>query len=270
MSQKELVLYLENLKNLEILKHNAVLQLNMYDNRIAEESKKIKEKGYCFDTSTIVSLIVSVVLICGAIGVRYYSSVYSQGSYNGFVLFCLKYILPYFLTILAIVIPSVCGAFSDFFQTIRWKIEAKKHNKHVKQIKAQVIKEIEKIGNRKEEIRVDIMEINKLLEEAYSFNLIPLQFRELPYIIYIYDYVSTSQQTLENALLHSHIEKAVKQITAKLDVIIAQNMQVISLLKYNLLATYANTAQMITLTNDVKLNNHLVRVNNFYMQSKLL
>ena len=36
-------------------------------------------------------------------------------------------------------------------------------------------------------------------------------------------------------------------------------MQVISLLKENLLATYANTSQMIGLTNDIRLNNYLIK-----------
>lgn len=165
---------------------------------------------------------------------------------------------------------GVWGSVLGFFWTIRSNTKAKKHNQYVKQIESQVIKKIREISNKKEEIKADVLEIDKLLAEAYSFNLIPSQFRTLPYIIYIYDYVSTSQQTLENAFLHSHIEQAVKQITAKLDIIISQNIQIIRLLKVNLLATYANTSQTTALANDVKLNNHLVSANNFYMRSKLL
>lgn len=271
MNRRELILYLENLKNLEILKYRAIQQTKLYDDKIAEEREKIKEKEcYSFATSTIVCLIVSICLICASIGVRYYSFVYSQDYHLPFVLFCLKFAIPIFFVVLAITVMACGEAFSDFFWTIRSNTKAKKHNQYVKQIESQVIKKIREISNKKEEIKADVLEIDKLLAEAYSFNLIPSQFRTLPYIIYIYDYVSTSQQTLENAFLHSHIEQAVKQITAKLDIIISQNIQIIRLLKVNLLATYANTSQTTALANDVKLNNHLVSANNFYMRSKLL
>lgn len=268
MNREDLLLYLQNVKNLEILKYGATQQINIYDGEIAEKNQKIKEARSYFDSSTIWLFILSAVLILAAVGARLFFTSDAHGMSRGFILSLLQNSLPLFFIVLAIIIPWICGAFGDFFSTISFKIKDKKHNANVRKIRPQVISEIKEIEAQKENIKADVLELEKLLAEAYSFDLIPIQFRSLPYVIYMYDYLSTSQQTLQDALLHSHIEHSVQQIMAKLNVIIAQNMQMIGLLKANLLATYDNTAQVAALANDVRLNNHLIRVNNFYMQAK--
>ncbi len=63
------------------------------------------------------------------------------------------------------------------------------------------------------------------LRKAYEPNLIPAQFRNLYGVYYLYDYLSTSQETLTNALLHLDLE----QIKNKLDKVIAQQSQQILL-----------------------------------------
>ena len=49
-----------------------------------------------------------------------------------------------------------------------------------------------------------------MLNKAYDANIIPLQFRTIEGVYYLYDYLSTSNQTLAEALLQANLE-AIKQ-----------------------------------------------------------
>lgn len=59
------------------------------------------------------------------------------------------------------------------------------------------------------------------LSKAYELNLIPKPFRNLYGVYYLYDYLSTSQESLTDALLHLDLE----QIKDKLDHVIAQQSE---------------------------------------------
>lgn len=66
------------------------------------------------------------------------------------------------------------------------------------------------------DISLEKIDIEKKLQEAYSANIIPLQFRNIQGIYYLYDYMSTSNQSLSEALMQCNLE-AIKQ---KLDRVI--------------------------------------------------
>ena len=67
------------------------------------------------------------------------------------------------------------------------------------------------------DINKEINETEKMLKKAYDANIIPLQFRTIEGVYYLYDYLSTSNQTLAEALLQANLE-AIKQ---RLDQVIA-------------------------------------------------
>ncbi len=66
----------------------------------------------------------------------------------------------------------------------------------------------------------------KLLDDAYSINIIPSMFRNIYAIHYIYEFITTSNESLSNVLMHYNLE-TVKQkldnILEKQSVIITQN-----------------------------------------------
>jgi hypothetical protein len=76
-------------------------------------------------------------------------------------------------------------------------------------IKDGIYSEWEKVGN--------------ILTDTYSANLVPSQFRNLYAVYYLYEFLSTSQETLKEALLHCDLD-VIKQ---KLDVIISQQRELI-------------------------------------------
>ena len=65
------------------------------------------------------------------------------------------------------------------------------------------------------------------LDKHYAINVIPSQHRNLPGVCYLYDYMSTSQVSLEEALFHAHLADGIARIMDKLDYVIAQNESIL-------------------------------------------
>lgn len=65
--------------------------------------------------------------------------------------------------------------------------------------------------------------VDSILTAYYSQNILPKQYRNIASLIYIYDYMSSSQERFSNALLHEHMEKGIQEILSRLDYIIQQN-----------------------------------------------
>ena len=90
----------------------------------------------------------------------------------------------------------------------------------------------------------ELSEINSMLEKAYSINIIPSQFRNIWAVYYLYDFLSTSNQSLEEALLHCDLN----EIKQQLNIIIEQNRQIL-----------INQAIQIAQNDDlVAQNNHMI------------
>ena len=66
-----------------------------------------------------------------------------------------------------------------------------------------------------------------LLSEYYNMNILSKPYRNLASACYIYEYMSTSQATLEETLIHEHIENGIQRLESKLD-------QIIDLLRTNI------------------------------------
>ena len=91
-------------------------------------------------------------------------------------------------------------------------------NKKLKTLKSEY-KEIEPaIINNLPELEEEEEIIKNNLTKAYSANIIPMQFRNIEGVYYLYDYLSTSNQSLSEALMQANLE-AIKQ---KLDKVIEQ------------------------------------------------
>ncbi len=66
-------------------------------------------------------------------------------------------------------------------------------------------------------------ETSSLLNENYSLNLIPMQFRNLSSVQYIYDFMSTSQLSFEQAVYQAQIDDGIRRIESRLNIIVQQN-----------------------------------------------
>ena len=78
-------------------------------------------------------------------------------------------------------------------------------------------------------LKRDLQNATTLLQKAYSQNLLASTYRNLASVYYIYDYMSTSTASLEETLMHEHMENGIQRILSKLDVIIdKQEEQIIA------------------------------------------
>lgn len=77
--------------------------------------------------------------------------------------------------------------------------------------------------SKRPEYEARLNEALTILDRAYEINVIPEQFRNIYAIYYLYSYLSTSQSTLESAMLHFDLN----EIKTKLDTVIAQQQQII-------------------------------------------
>jgi hypothetical protein len=62
--------------------------------------------------------------------------------------------------------------------------------------------------------------LEKVLRSFYSMNILPNPYRNLASVLYIYDYMSSSSATLEDTLIHEHMENGIQRLEAKLDIVI--------------------------------------------------
>lgn len=69
----------------------------------------------------------------------------------------------------------------------------------------------------------EFQQAEQLLERIYSVNIVPKQFRDLYAVHYLYDFVTTSNESLTTALMNYNLE----QIKQKLDTIIEQQREII-------------------------------------------
>ena len=65
-------------------------------------------------------------------------------------------------------------------------------------------------------------QVTAVLNGFYSMNLLANQYRNLASVIYIYDYMSSSQASLENTLVHEHMENGIQRLEARLGQVLAQ------------------------------------------------
>ena len=84
-------------------------------------------------------------------------------------------------------------------------------------------KELEPAIEMRTGILAELDTAKRLLQKAYNINIIPQQFRNIHAIWFIYDYYSTSTETLSSAFLNCNLEK----IKQKLDTIIEQQKEII-------------------------------------------
>lgn len=80
-----------------------------------------------------------------------------------------------------------------------------------------------KINELLHSLEIERRSFENELSQAYNLNIIPLQFRNIEGIYYLYDYMSTSNESLSSALLQSNLE-AIKE---KLDEMINLQQELI-------------------------------------------
>lgn len=272
MERNELITYLENIRNLETLSYYLTTQYQDASSSISGQEQMLRQKEYArVPTGKLLTVsIISVLLLSAAAAVWTWGSVYKSGSYSGFVFWMAGRTLPVFLAVAGVAVFFGSGVLGELSEAKRVNKEAAKHNETVRKRTAEVNREIDRLNQRMQLCAKEYKKVRQLLDEAYAFNILPAPYRNLTSVIYIYDYISTSGATLEETLLHSHMEDGIQRITSRLDTIIRQNMQMLQLLRIQIEQNAAIHRKMESIGTDTKMAAHFARVNSYILTADYL
>lgn len=127
------------------------------------------------------------------------------------------------IIIVGTILIAVISASSKASKNDERRLEYKRQLEQDEQRVRHEVEQRDALINLKPEYVARLDEAKSILARAYSVNIIPEQFRSIYAIYYLYSYLSTSQSTLESAMLHFDLN----EIKAKLDTIIIQQRQII-------------------------------------------
>ncbi len=240
LDRDALLIYLENVRTLETIikesnsKSNRLSEcikeddsaLESYNKKIKEVQNKVQHKESFIDnpktTSDYVGFIffAFLTLFFALIGIPSYK--------EGGIVFLVGFGLPNLIVAVALGL-RITILKKEYKQSLeKFDRDQKKELSTLNELK-EICEN--RIANRRKEfspiksdLLIEINECEEILKQAYSANIIPMQFRTIEGVYYLYDYLSTSNQTLSEALMQANLE-AIKQ---KLDQMIQlQSAQII-------------------------------------------
>ncbi len=264
MDRKVLLLYLREIRDLEFAMHKIVSMFNQekkdYQNK-KNSLDKLEYKQYSNWRKSEISLglVITPVLFLGGMGLLAY--------YKFLALF----------GILAIIGAIVSGCY-----TYNLYVEDKEKKAAVENYNRQ--RQADYDGNRQKSKQLTVQwnkrynfwseeydKVKTMLAECYSMNILPNQYRNLGSVYYIYEYMSSSQASLNDTLLHEHIESGIQRILTKLDTIIAQNEYTIfqnRIKEANDREMYSQTLQMLkTLESNSSMATEYARISAQYSKA---
>ena len=260
LDRNALLIYLRNLRDLEIAKRriSALFDkeqaaFNSEYNRLSKMNvMKIPEKASGFSFSA-----VTMIILVGALGVAFFGTflylmlfgnTYKWSKETIMVDGIAREAYAYneipiginFAGILGVVvgIGLVFLAFYLFSEALKESKENKTEirnayrNNESEKVRVRqnssIIRNLEVTWRKKENyLRAEYRKVCDLLNSCYGINILANQYRNLPSLYYIYDYMASSQETLKDTLIHEHMENGIKRILDKLDYIIEQNQEII-------------------------------------------
>lgn len=262
MNRDALLLYLKDLRDLEIAKRKIE---TIFDYEKEKYDEKIRELGrenlYSVPKkrrllSECIGIVLGLIfLLVGGIGIFFFIYRMAFGTkeiavdggtniINGQVVHVINFEeIPIGITIGGIVMIVVMIIFMVIgiyimFDAIR---KTKKNKRNIEEVRKHNEKEVLRVENnssllqqiqqkwkqRSKYLNEEYNKVNNLLESDYSINILANQYRNLASLYYIYDYMSSSQETLKDTLIHEHMENGIKRIMQKLDYLIEQNQHII-------------------------------------------
>lgn len=261
MNREALLVYLHDLRDLEVAKYQiekmkksnyTVFQseISVLDNK--ERYKDMPRKDYV--DILIVGVLGLIIVIFSYIWLPQMGDV----GYN-ISLLCEE------------ILEEMCGKFSPIF--VPWLIitdiilivyalsryllykkkyrETEKYNKEeeyrISNEKNKLRNITDKYNSKGRQLQKELQKVNALLQDAYSLNILAGVYRNLPSVYYIYEYMSTSQASLEETFMHAHMENGFQRIEKKLDIIIKQNEEII----FTTRQIEANTARTVKQTTEM-------------------
>lgn len=211
--------YLYNIRYLEVAKNKLIIEQNSIKNRIDSLGySRINSRQYYADHETTIYLwiFVAVVVVIELIAGKLLNWLFD---------------MSWGVVIALIAAAIIFGVILTAIFSAENAEEKREHMQNVYADDFRVAKELEEKENLTAYLtglEKEITEISDLLDDAYSINIIPSKFRNVYAAYFLYDFISTSTATLNEALLHCDLDT----IQQKLDEVIRQQEAMIMELAY--------------------------------------
>lgn len=259
MDRRALLLYLRDLRDLEIAKRkiNFIIsnESKGYRQKLNSLSKanliQIPEKESGWTVSKVLAAIFCLVI--GVLGMSFFMYLMLFGStrkatnktvtingktYNNVIeevpigINSIMVILTIGSAVITLI--GICIVFHSIYETQKNKksiIQAQKYNDseilRIKEQEGLCTQLQQQWQQRANYLKSEFSKVDSLLKENYGLNVLANQYRNLASLYYIYDYMSSSQESLKDTLIHEHMENGIQRIIQKLDYIIDQNQEII-------------------------------------------
>lgn len=231
MNREAIVLYLENVRDLEVIKYKIkkLWDRESYNyNRSLKSTNVNSPKHERFDKSIFIWVILFFICLFVFLFAWRNGPAYKDES-------ILDELIVGILAIGALVLSAIFGFISfivvitsilaEIGKIFSNKAAVKKYENDIliadqnKSYNANLSRKWDEVN------RYYSNEYNKadtILKKFYAMNIIPLQYRNLSGACYLYDYMSSCKESFQMALLSNQIEDGIRRIEAKLDIIINQ------------------------------------------------
>lgn len=229
MKREALLLYIRELRDLEIAKitveNKFQTEMNQYDQSINElktaDHVEVPTLAEYTGMGPIIAIIIGICILC----VIFFAILEGGGPSNAGFLVIIDGVAG--LALIAGGIYCYKAGIEENLAQKEKRDAIVEYNRSEQERVKKNEPEIDRLTTEKEQ-RVSYWQdqyskVNTLMERNYNLNILPQPYRNLAALIYIYDYMSTSQESLQDTFLHEHLENGIQRILAKLDTIIAQN-----------------------------------------------
>lgn len=210
MNREALVLYLQQIRNLEVTKVCLTDKFQQVSKSMKEEIQRCQEKSFPEKEDNKEELTIPIILILIALGIFAVSlSLIVQGNTTAFLGICIAF-FPLILGIGIIVTTSSARKEKYLQYNAQQQKASEKNEIHIQLLNKKLIR-------ASKQYHKEFEEAENLLSKLYGLNIIPNQYRNLASIYYLYDYMSSSNATLEETLMHEHMENGIQRLEAKMD-----------------------------------------------------
>ena len=238
MDRRALVLYLQNVRDLEVAKIKIrkmyELEENRYRRSLNEIPPRINAEMHHYDEKPgwkagAVCGIFGILMIGASIILKLKNTSNELEGAESFevlamliIFFGVLAIIPFFLSIFKL------HRYNKNYKKMKNKVDLFnwKSRMQAEARDAEINSLTEKINNeRKQKKELYLSEENKaeeLLDKFYDMNIIPGRYRLLAAVEYLYDFMSTSQASYTDMLLNVKLEEGIQRLEQRLDVIISE------------------------------------------------
>ena len=227
LSRNALIIYTRNLRTLEFIKHQCNNSLKKINSKEQQLQNELENAQYNrprqamnkpnFWTSLFTAMLSAILVLIGG------------GAVALIFALILWDLLPIILAVIfAIAIIGGIVSYKNEQKAYladqqRFANETREYNNDVAYCQAKLNQFMPEAQKRTKILNAYIKQIDNQLQKAYSLNIIPKQFRDIYGVTYLYDFLSTCQLGLQDAILNYQLDR----IRSQLDVIISKCDEII-------------------------------------------